>query len=104
MKNLDEQTRAALARAGADLQKPTNVLNYLYLPDEARANAAGQELRSAGYDVTVRPASAGPGWLTLSESELIPDETNIGALRKLFEDLADRYDGEYDGWEAVVTE
>jgi hypothetical protein len=53
--SLDDHTRRQLASAGGDLAKPTDVVNYLYLPDEARAQQAGGDLRAAGFTVRSDP-------------------------------------------------
>lgn len=100
---LDAMTLAQLARAGADLGKATDVVNYLYLPDEARAQEAGAALRSAGFTVEVRPAAKGPTWLALANMDMIPTAANIQQMRERFEGLASQLGGEYDGWEAAVT-
>ena len=101
--NLDQATLAQLARAGGDLGKTTDVVNYLYLPDETRAQEAGAALRAAGFTVQVRPAAKGPAWLALANRDMIPSPANIQQMRELFEGLASRLGGEYDGWEAAVT-
>ncbi|HET7467578.1 MAG TPA: ribonuclease E inhibitor RraB [Candidatus Dormibacteraeota bacterium] len=101
--SLDDQTRGQLARAGGDLAKPTDVVNYLYLPDEARAQQAGTELRAAGFTVVVRPAATGQNWLARANRDMIPSAENIAQMRALFEGLASRLGGDYDGWEAAVT-
>lgn len=100
---LDEATLAQLAKAGADLNKPTDVVNYLYLPDEARAQDAAAALRNAGFTVKVRPAATGTNWLALANKDMIPSAANIQQMRELFEGLASRLGGDYDGWEAAVT-
>ena len=81
----------------------TNVINYLYLPDEARARMAAGELEQAGYQVEVRTAAKGPSWLALAKVDIVPSSENIALLRDRFEALASRLGGDYDGWEAAVT-
>ena len=100
---LDEATLHQLAKAGGDLGKPTDVVNYLYLPDEAKAQEAGVELRAGGFTVQVRPAAKGPTWLARANKDMIPSRENIEKMRLQFEDLASRLGGDYDGWEAAVT-
>ena len=101
--SLDQQTLQQLAKAGGNLTMSTEVINYLYLPDEARARTAGGELEQAGYHVEVRTAAKGPGWLVLAKINMIPSTENIALLRDRFETLASRLGGDYDGWEAAVT-
>ena len=101
---LDKLTLQQLGAAGANLAKPTDVVNYLYLPTEAPAQAAGVELRQAGFSVEVRPAATGSNWLALARMDLVPSPENIKLLRERFEGLAAKFGGEYDGWEAAVTQ
>jgi len=101
--SLDDQTRRQLAQAGGDLAKPADVVNYLYLPDEPRAQKAGAELRSAGFTVEVRPAATGQKWLTKANRDMVPSAENIAQMRALLERLANQLGGDYDGWEAAVT-
>jgi hypothetical protein len=100
---LDELTIQQLAKAGANLEKATDVVNYLYLPTETLAQQAGLELQQAGYSVEVRPAATGSNWLALARIDVVPSPQNIQLLRERFEGLATKLGGEYDGWEAAVT-
>jgi len=101
---LDRRTLQQLGAAGANFGKATDVVNYLYLPTEQLAQAAGAELRQAGFAVEVRPAATGSNWLALARMDLVPSPENIRLLRERFEGLAARLGGEYDGWEAAVTQ
>ena len=101
--SLDQVTLFHLARAGADLGKATDVVNYLYLPDEARAQEAAVALRAGGFTVQVRPAAKGPTWLARANKDMIPTAANIQEMRARFEGLAQQLGGDYDGWEAAVT-
>ena len=101
---LDQLTLQQLAKAGGNLEKPTDVVNYLYLPTEQVAQQAGTDLRQAGYSVEVRPAAKGSKWLALARIDLVPSDQNIQMLRERFEALAVKCEGEYDGWEAAVTQ
>jgi len=100
---LDELTLQQLAKAGGNLQKPTDVVNYLYVPTELVAQKGGRELQQAGFTVEVRPAATGSNWLALARIDLVPSPQNIQLLRERFEALATKLGGEYDGWEAAVT-
>ncbi len=99
----DEMTLQQLLKAGATLDKPTDVVNYLYVPTEPLAQTAGAELRQAGFTVEVRPAATGSNWLALARIDMVPSAENIRLLRARFEALASKLGGEYDGWEAAVT-
>src|SRR5919201_1750213 len=81
---LDALTLTQLAKAGADLSRPTEIIHYLYLPTEAQARDAARELEVAGYAVDVRHAAQGSTWLALSKIEEIPSADNIGRSRARF--------------------
>lgn len=100
---LDRMTLQQLGKAGANLARPTDVVNYLYVPTEVLAQTAGAELRQAGFTVEVRPAATGSNWLALARIDMVPSAENIRLLRTRFEALAVKLGGEYDGWEAAVT-
>jgi hypothetical protein len=101
--NLDEQTLDQLRRAGGDLSKSTEVINYLYLQMESSAREASAELIDAGYRLDVQQAATGSAWLALARIDMVPSPDNIRQMRARFESLASRLGGEYDGWEAAVT-
>ena len=101
--DLDQLTLQQLTKAGGNLDKTTDLVNYLYLPNEELAKQAGAELTAAGYSVEVRPAATGSSWLALARIDVVPSAQNIEKVRERFEALAVRLGGEYDGWEAAVT-
>ncbi|HEX7264998.1 MAG TPA: ribonuclease E inhibitor RraB [Candidatus Dormibacteraeota bacterium] len=101
--DLDQLTLQQLTKAGSNLDQPTDLVNYLYLPNEELAQQAGAELAAAGYSVVVRPAATGSNWLALAGVDIVPSPQNIELVRERFEALAARLGGEYDGWEAAVT-
>lgn len=100
---LDSATLRQLRAAGADLAKATDVINYLYFPKEANARQAGQELVRSGYRIRSSPSEVTGDYLLVAERELVPSPENVAALRRTMEDIASRFKGDYDGWEAAVT-
>ncbi len=101
--DLDQLTLQQLTKAGGNLDKPTDVVNYLYLENEELAQQARAELVAAGFSVDVRPAATGSSWLALARIDIVPSPQNIQLIRDRFEGLAVRLGGEYDGWEAAVS-
>ena len=41
--------------------------------------------------------------LTLAKIDMVPSSDNITMIRQMFEALASQLGGEYDGWDAAVT-
>lgn len=90
-----EQLRQSSRRTG-----PHVVLHYLYFPHQRGAVAVVAELRNAGVATGERLGADGINWLVLARHEIVLSEEAIARIRQVMEDLAGRYGGEYDGWEA----
>ena len=90
----------ALARAGGHPDRPTEIVNRLYLASEELAESAAGELRFQGLVVEVMPS--GPRWLVQARGTLIPSR-DVRGMRAVFETLASTLDGEYAGWEATAS-
>lgn len=105
----DQQVLEQLRAHGSDLTKRTDIINYLYIPRLADANNVYDHLSRAGYAVEVREPL---GRLRDGETESrysvlihiteVPSIANIRRMRRLMNDLAQRFNGDYDGWEAQV--
>jgi len=101
----DELVLDQLRKLGTDLTKPRDARFYLYARTQDDARAAADELSAEGYATEVAPSasprSAHP-WLALASRDMVVDADSIAEARRLFGALADRYSGEYDGWEAAA--
>jgi hypothetical protein len=94
-----------LMAQGADLTKPRHALYFLYFTSGAVAKAAAKEGRTAGYECTVRdPLPEYPGqWSVVCErSDAILSPDGVIGADNLFQGIADRLEGEFDGWEAAA--
>jgi hypothetical protein len=78
---------------------------YLYLRTPEDAEAAAEALRAEGYVGRAAP-SADPEsdrpWLVRVSRKLAVGEQSMEDAEAFFRQLAERYDGEYDGWEKPV--
>lgn len=94
-----------LVRAGADVKAPRHVVYYLYFPDEQNVRKAADEAAELGFETTVRePLPETPDlWSLICERHnYVLDLEAVRVNTDLFEDLANRLAGDYDGWEASV--
>src|SRR3990170_7273766 len=94
-----------MMKQGADLSRPRHALYYLYFGTREAAEAAAAEGRGAGYSCEVRePLAAYPGqWSIVCERpDAVLDMTGVREADDLFQGIADRSGGEFDGWEAAV--
>lgn len=98
----DRQVLAALRNAGADLSKATEVNYYLYFRERSAADSAAGHAGSGPMAATVRRAGDDSAWLLLVSGTMVPSEAAIHEHTVRLVDIAQRYGGEYDGWEAAV--
>jgi hypothetical protein len=75
---------------------------YLYLRTREDADAAREALHGEGYAVHAAP-SADPEsdrpWLVRASGQFVAGEQSMDEAEAFFRQLAERFDGEYDGWE-----
>jgi len=99
---LDEFTLKQLQAAGANLDKPTEVNNYLFFKKANEAAKAASRLVEDGYRVR-GPSATKEGPIVVATTDLVPSPENIASLRSVMEAIAKDFHGDYDGWEAAVT-
>lgn len=76
------------------------MVHFLYFPSRASAAAASEQLIEWGFVTEVRPAALGDDWLLRAEAPASAQIRGSDELRT----LAEKFGGEYDGWEAPVSE
>ena len=94
-----------MMKQGADLSQPRHALYYLYFGTREAAEAAADDGRGAGYSCEVRdPLPQYPGqWSVVCERpDAVLDIAGVRGADDLFQGIADRLEGEFDGWEAAI--
>lgn len=106
----DERVLRALASAGSDLSKSTDIVFYLYVPTREDADRCYVALWEAGYRSRVSaPLGELPNglsesrWSVISHLEAVPTLATIHTSQDLMEQLARQVGGEFDGWEAAIA-
>ena len=92
-----------MLKQGVDLAKPRHALYYLYVRSPEAAADGAAEATKAGYVCTVRdPLPAYPGqWsLVCERHDAVLDIAGVRLADDLFQGIADRLGGDFDGWEA----
>jgi hypothetical protein len=97
----DLQVLEQLRHHGADLSKATHVVHYLYFEDEKTARTVGEQLAGLGYACKGQPSD--DSFALIAERDEVPSIENVRRMRQVMEVAAERFGGEYDGWEAAVT-
>ncbi|HYI22365.1 MAG TPA: ribonuclease E inhibitor RraB [Candidatus Limnocylindrales bacterium] len=103
IKYKDLQILGMLMAAGADIRQARHALYYLYFSTPEAAEAGANAARAAGYTCNVgEPIPERPDlWmLTCERPDVVLEPTNVIAADDLFQGIADRHGGEFDGWEA----
>ena len=105
LKYKDIQLLGAMMKQGADLTQPRHALYFLYFTARGLAETGAEEGREAGYSCEVRePLPAYPDqWsLVCERQDAVLDIPGVRGADDLFQGIADRLGGEFDGWEAAV--
>jgi hypothetical protein len=99
----DDELLAQISRR-SDLTKPRHWVHYLYCPNRAAAEQAAHDATDAGWGIqAVEPAAQGANWLVIADKhDAVTSPTAVQDARTLFEGIAARVGGQYDGWEAQV--
>jgi len=95
----DEHAVQQLKKFNLGFDKPQVVEFFFYFPTKALAQKAGEEIMREGCAITIRLGATKNSWLCLATKEIVPSPEELERLRKSFEAIAEKYNGEYDGWE-----
>ena len=101
--DLDQQILDQLKKAGSNLAKPHDIEFFLYFPTEPAANEGAKNLKVEVDDVEVKLGADKKNWLCFATKRMAPDHDKLVALRKRFNEIAHKGDGEYDGWGTAVV-
>jgi regulator of ribonuclease activity B len=94
-----------LMKQGADLTKPRHALYFLYFASPDAAASGADDAQGEGYSCSVGdplPATPGQWSLVCERHDTVLDLAAVRRSDDLFQGIADRFGGEFDGWEASV--
>lgn len=81
---------------------PHLINNYLYFSTKNKAREAGEQIVAYGFNVKVKLGADGVNWLVLASQQTVPTKEYIKIVHLIFNDIANKLDGEYDGWEIEI--
>jgi hypothetical protein len=100
----DAAVVAQIQKIRPGFSKPCPISFYLYFPSEECAKKSASELQAEQYEVDVVLSTGSSKWLCLATKKMIPETPSLVELRGRMIALAFKYGGEYDGWEAEISE
>ncbi|KAB8182167.1 ribonuclease E inhibitor RraB [Microbispora catharanthi] len=107
IKHKDLMVMNQLVKAGADLEQPRHVIFYLYAPTLEAAQSIAKDADSAEYSLRTEVGKPSPeypdSWPVTCETNAVVSPDFVRETGNLFDALAARYHGEYDGWEAAAS-
>jgi hypothetical protein len=105
LKYKDLMLLGQMMQGGADLTQPRHALYYLYFGSREVAEAGAADGVAGGYACEVRdPLPEYPGqWSVVCQKfDAILSIDGVRGADDLFQGIADRLGGEFDGWEAAI--
>jgi regulator of RNase E activity RraB len=99
----DQQVLDQLSAAGSNLERPHPIEFFLYFPTEELANRAASEIKAEGFNVKVELGADKSSWLCLATRQMTPRYEDLTRIRKRFDEIARKFQGEYDGWGTPVV-
>ena len=106
----DEQLFGILNQMGVDMAKPRELNFYFGFPNEAAADSAMKVLttrkfqseKSVNQPPFWKRLFVKPDWTVSASREMALDKETVKKITTLFQQIANKYEGNYDGWEANV--
>ena len=95
---------AQIRKLRPNLSNECPIRFFLYFATEDAANKAATVLRQGSFVVEVVPSIGASPWLCLATKDMLPETTTLVELRRDMVELACKYGGEYDGWEAEIND
>ena len=92
-----------LEKAGSNLHKLHEIEFFLYFKKKDLAERAGKLVAAEGCKVKVERGAGAKAWLCHATKRMVPEMKALSLLRKRFNGIAKKCDGEYDGWGAQVV-
>ncbi len=102
-RTVDAAVIAQIGKLKPNLSKPCPIRFFLYFPTENSAANSAIELRNKEFTVEIISSIGKLRWLCLATKEMFPEVTTLTTLRGSMVELAMKYDGVYDGWEAELS-
>jgi hypothetical protein len=95
-----KEVMGGLRNAGIKESQAVPLSFYLYVPNRKAAGMCAPILVKEGMEVEVDKSATNDGkWLCLCHQTLVPTAKDLERIGQTFVNLAQRFEGEFDGWE-----
>ncbi len=101
-KTADTAAIAQIQKLRPGLSGSCPISFYLYFSSKDDAAKSASELKKMDFGVKVTPSIGVNNWLCLATKEMVPEKSKLTNLRSDMIDIAFKYGGTYDGWEAEI--
>ena len=101
--DLDRLVLDQLKQAGSDLTKPHDIDFFLYFPTEQAANEAAKEIDLEVDELKVELGADEMNWLCFGTKSMVPEPDELLRLRERFDQIANKHNGQNDGWATGVV-
>jgi regulator of RNase E activity RraB len=101
----DRKVLAEMVKRNADLTRRRHTVFYLYFPTAESAWAASEHLAQMDYDTRTAERSASGSklcWPVIAEKVCIVNAETMADERKALNAVAEKFAGDFDGWEAAL--
>lgn len=95
---IDKKVIEKITECGGDLNKKRHVDFFLYFETEYDAVIVETELMNLGFRTEVSQSSYNEKWGCYAHKKMVVTEKRLIEISKWFESLAQKNNGEYDGW------
>ncbi len=104
-KDPDARVLIKMADLVADLRKPHEPDFAFEVPEKLEAAALANELKTLGFNVELyEPVDEEPYFQVIAKKTMVLTLEVLNQHSDLFEVLAERHQGSYDGWGADIVE
>ena len=100
----DAAVVAQIQKIRPGFSKPCPIRFFLYFSSKDAAAKSANELCKEGFTVEVISSIGKLKWLCLALKIMIPETAALAYLRGSMVELAMKYGGKYDGWEAEIDD
>lgn len=91
-----------LKESGSVMTLPHEVTFWMYFPTRVDAEKAAEVARKEQFEVEVGKSDSSSDWHCSAAKMMVPTHEAVSEHIEHFKEVASKFNGEYDGWDADV--